>query len=702
MRKFCAKPIAAVASSAFGLILAAALFQTVPTPAAGGVSIASDEIAGVVASSHGPEAGVWVIAETSDFPAKLRKIVVTDSRGRYLLPDLPKAAYRIWVRGYGLVDSAPVEAAPGKRLALTATIAPTPRAAAQYFPANYWISLLGVPPESAFPLTIPGARAPTVIANQTEWLSALKGCYGCHQLGNKATREIPASLGAFETSTAAWERFISSGQVGQRMMESLSRFGRERALAMFADWGDRVAQGELPPVPPRPEGVERNVVVTVWDWSVRAAFLHALVSTDRRNPSVNANGPIYGADWSAGALAVLDPVKNTKTMIDVPFPNEGDRKKLAPWSPQSQLAPSVYFGNELVWNDPVNPGAIAMDSKGRVWFNVQNRLDNAAYCKAGSPNPFAKASPRESGGVGVDVYDPKTRQFEFVDQCVKTERLVFADDNDQTLFFAIEGNPGGIGWLDTRIWDETHDAEKSQGWCSAIVDYDGDGIAYNVADDSIWYAALNPRPGRLIRMTRGANPPATCTAQAYEPPAFAGHGTGGSHARGIDIDTRGVVWTPLAPEGNLASFDRRKCKPLATDVTAATRNCPEGWSFYPIPGPSFKAQPNVKSDYNYYLWIDRYNSLGLGNDVPIVDGANSDSLLAFEPKTQKWVRLQVPYPMGFFSRFFDGRIDSASAGWKGRGLWAANETRGSQLTEGGASMPSQLAHFQIRRNPQAK
>jgi hypothetical protein len=418
---------------------------------------------------------------------------------------------------------------------------------------------------------------------------------------------------------------------------------------------------------------------------------------------VNANGPIYGADWSAGALAVLDPAKNTKAMIDVPFPNEGDRKKLAPWSPQSQLAPSVYFGNELVWNDPVNPGAIAMDSKGRVWFNVQNRLDNAAYCKAGSPNPFAKASPRESGGVGVDMYDPKTRQFEFVDQCVKTERLVFADDNDQTLLFAIEGNPGGIGWLDTRIWDETHDAEKSQGWCSAIVDYDGDGIAYNVADDSIWYAALNPRPGRLIRMTRGANPPATCTAQAYEPPAFAGHGTGGSHARGIDIDTRGVVWTPLAPEGNLASFDRRKCKPLATHATAAAiRNCPEGWSFYPIPGPSFKAQPNVKSDYNYYLWIDRYNSLGLGNDVPIVDGANSDSLLAFEPKTKKWVRLQVPYPMGFFSRFFDGRIDSASAGWKGRGLWAANETRGSQLTEGGASMPSQLAHFQIRRNPQAK
>src|SRR6185436_18456965 len=93
------------------------------------VAIDTDDLGGVVASPKGPEAGVWVIAETTDLPTKLAKIVVTDDRGRYLLPDLPKANYTVWVRGYGLVDSKKVQATPGKNLNLTATVAPTPLAA---------------------------------------------------------------------------------------------------------------------------------------------------------------------------------------------------------------------------------------------------------------------------------------------------------------------------------------------------------------------------------------------------------------------------------------------------------------------------------------------------------------------------------------------------------------------------------------------
>src|SRR4029077_13544433 len=100
------------------------------------VSIDNDDLGGVVTSAKGPEAGVWVIAETKDLPTKFVKIVVTDDRGRYLLPDLPKANYDVWVRGYGLVDSPKVQAAPGKNLNLTAVVAPNPRAAAQYYPAG--------------------------------------------------------------------------------------------------------------------------------------------------------------------------------------------------------------------------------------------------------------------------------------------------------------------------------------------------------------------------------------------------------------------------------------------------------------------------------------------------------------------------------------------------------------------------------------
>src|SRR5689334_2712118 len=85
------------------------------------VAIDGDDIGGVVTGSAGPEAGVWVIAETTDLPTRLVRIVVTDDRGRYLLPDLPKAGYEVWVRGYGLVDSARVRSGPGKPVNLTAT-----------------------------------------------------------------------------------------------------------------------------------------------------------------------------------------------------------------------------------------------------------------------------------------------------------------------------------------------------------------------------------------------------------------------------------------------------------------------------------------------------------------------------------------------------------------------------------------------------
>src|ERR687898_1775916 len=105
------------------------------------IPIDADDIAGVVTGPKGPEAGVWVIAETTDLPTRLIKSVVTDDQGRYLLPDLPKATYDVWVRGYGLVDSQKKRTEPGTTLNLQATPAPNPRAAAEYYPAGYWYSL---------------------------------------------------------------------------------------------------------------------------------------------------------------------------------------------------------------------------------------------------------------------------------------------------------------------------------------------------------------------------------------------------------------------------------------------------------------------------------------------------------------------------------------------------------------------------------
>src|SRR5215475_15761273 len=109
------------------------------------ITIGGTDIGGVVSSPNGVEAGVWVIAETADLPTKFAKAVVTDDRGRYLVPDLPKATYRVWVRGYGLVDSPKIRTTPGKTVNLKAVLAPSPRAAAEYYPPVYWYSMLKIP-----------------------------------------------------------------------------------------------------------------------------------------------------------------------------------------------------------------------------------------------------------------------------------------------------------------------------------------------------------------------------------------------------------------------------------------------------------------------------------------------------------------------------------------------------------------------------
>src|SRR5687768_6462148 len=148
------KALFAIATVAASAMLWAA--NTRGALASGGEpTIDADDIGGVVTGASGPEAGVWVIAETSDLPTKFVKIVVTDDRGRYLLPDLPKAKYDVWVRGYGLVDSPKQKGSPGATLNLKATKAPNPRAAAEYYPAGYWFSMIKVPAESEFPGTGP-------------------------------------------------------------------------------------------------------------------------------------------------------------------------------------------------------------------------------------------------------------------------------------------------------------------------------------------------------------------------------------------------------------------------------------------------------------------------------------------------------------------------------------------------------------------
>src|SRR2546423_6696815 len=213
--------------------------------AAQGVPIGAADIAGAVTGPNGPEAGVWVIAETHDLPTKFVRIVVTDDQGRYLIPDLPKATYAVWVRGYGLVDSPRTQANPGKPLNLTAVPAPNPRAAAEYYPAGYWFSLIRVPDKREFaaPTSTGSDETHTspAVKRQAEWLRIMKsgGCWACHQLGSKGTREVPAALGSFPSSVAAWQRRPQYGPAGGHAVGFGGPPGAPRGLSGCSGWRGR-------------------------------------------------------------------------------------------------------------------------------------------------------------------------------------------------------------------------------------------------------------------------------------------------------------------------------------------------------------------------------------------------------------------------------------------------------------------------------
>jgi hypothetical protein len=336
------------------------------------IRIHENDIGGTVTSSMGPEAGVWVIAETKDLPTLYIKEVVTDDKGRFLVPDLPKAKYTVWARGYGLVDSPKVQTEPGRLVDLKPTVAPDRKTAAEYYPANYWYALMEVPRKDEFPGTGPnGNGISPKIQCQEQWIHLIKtdSCESCHQLGNLYTRTIPAMFSDLDPAQA-WARRVQSGQAGYAMVGGLAQLGPQRATAQFGDWTTRIKKGELPAeAPPRPQGIERNVVITQWDWADPKAYLHDEISTDKRNPNVNANGLIYGSpEESRDYLPVLDPVHNTISQVKVPY-----RDANTPGQPKP-LNSSPFWGDEAIWDSHTTVHNPMFDERGRVWITARSRL----------------------------------------------------------------------------------------------------------------------------------------------------------------------------------------------------------------------------------------------------------------------------------------------------------------------------------------
>ena len=708
--------------------LAAALAaSSPPTRAQPGASAAvgldADDIGGVVTGPDGPEAGVWVIAETTALPTKYAKIVVTDEQGRYLLPDLPAADYSVWVRGYGLVDSPKVRAAPGRTLDLRATAAPNPAAAAAYYPAIYWYSMLRIPDAAQFG----GTGSIPEGLTQTDWLKQVKniGCVGCHQLGQASTRTIPKALGEFGSHEEAWVRRVQSGQAGEIMLGQLAGTFGDAPFKYYADWTERIAQGELPHArPTRPEGVERNVVVTSWEWHTEKQYLHDLIASDRRHPTVNAYGPLFGSpEYSTDVMPILNPRTHEVSTFRMPVRDPDMPEALGPGHAASvePLAPSAYWGDEKIWDTRANNHNAMLDRRGRVWSAANVRgLDNPAFCKRGSDHPSAKLFPLERSTRQVTVLDPKTMGYAFVDTCFSTHHPQFGYDADDTLW--LSGTGPVAGWVNTRLFDETGDAARSQGWSPFVLDTNGNGrrdghvepggtpdpakdrritfgsgpyaVMPSPVDGSIWYTVgvFGGTPA-FVRFTPGSNPAETGLTEVFNVPKP------GFGIRGGDIDKNGVAWASLS-SGHLASFDRRRCRGPLNGPDATGDHCPEGWSFHQYPGPGFSGIGENSAEASYYTWVDQHDTFGLGENIPMSTANLMDGLVAL--KDGGMISLRVPYPLGFYAKGFDGRIDDPAAGWKGRGLWTTSGDRTPWLMEGGKGSRPRAVHFQIRPDPLAK
>jgi hypothetical protein len=629
-------------------------------------------IEGVVVNSRGrsPEAGVWVIAETKSLPTPFRKIVVTNDDGRFVVPDVPSGEYEVWVRGYGLKDSKPVTAILGKALTLEVSSAASPQEAAKIYPANYWFSLWQPPALE---------ELPKQYKSRDEWIAAMKlGCDLCHQIGIKEVR----------SHTTASE-FDTSWHLAPVMNATADRLGRDALAKSLADWGSRIEDGEVPPMPPRPTGIERNIVVTQWQWGEWNGYFHDEISTDKRNPELYPYGKVYGLDIGQDLLWTLDPKTNTVASFKVPVRQPGFDKEegFHSWSVYHRIA------------SPHNP---MMDDQGRVWITQVIRDEDAAHYpkwadsvkvyeggKASGPSGDEKegapsaSENAEAGGTHhrqLSYFDTKTETFVTIDTPYGNHHLQF--DQQGRLWSSMDSI--GLGMFDPSKYDPGRPETEAQAEKFFIeldpktgkpVSGGGYGIAVNPADGTVW---------RAMPSAAGANnklnefDPKTTTFKDYPLPPP------GRGPRGVDASTDGVVWFATG-SGHLGRLIPNTGK----------------FTYWEMPGPKLKGvgAETGSADFAYYIWVDQANTLGLGKNMVIVTGTDSDSLLVFNPTSERWTIIRVPYPLGFFTRGLDGRIDDANAGWKGRGLWinySVDPTRFIEKTH----IPY-INHVQLRPDPLA-
>ena len=348
-----------------------------------GVAIDPDDIGGVVTSVKGPEAGVWVIARPPTFrpgsPYRRHR------RSRPLSAPRPAESGLQGVRARLRAGRfAPVNAKPGAPLDLKAAIAPDAKSAAQIYPAELLVLAARSCPRD-------GKR---------KFVGATRGCLACHQLGDLATRTIPKSSGTFNSHLEAWDHRVGVGPVGPGMAAGFKRLGEARRV--FAEWTERVAAGATPKqLPPRPAGLERNLVVSLWDWSDPTGGRSDAIATDDRHPTLNANGLIYGAIQTADTIATLDPAEHRAGTIKVPSHSAaaGTRRAVAVLRHRANLEAVGRSAQRGDGQAGARAGGLTGPRAGQ---------QQPAFCRDGAVNKYAKYFPVAAQSARqVSIYDPK-------------------------------------------------------------------------------------------------------------------------------------------------------------------------------------------------------------------------------------------------------------------------------------------------------
>jgi streptogramin lyase len=652
------------------LVLAGVLLRGAGVPLAQGepaVGVDDSSIAGIVQSGRDHrEGGVWVIAETKSLPTTFRRIVVTDDRGRFVVPDLPEGSYNVWVRGYGLRDSVPVHATRGQRLNLAVVPAETVQEAARLYPANYWLSLYEPPPV-----------APEGFSGPDHWVANMKlGCIRCHQFGSAAFRQA--------TTPDRWDQVWARRPNEARTADWL---GRSALNGSLARWAAKIDLGLVPPPPPRPIGIERNVVISQWEWGRTDSYLHDAISTDKRNPTLYPDGRVWGVDFGQDLLWALDPIRHRVSSYKVPSDN-------------------VLTTQAGPYHNPANPHVPTLDNAGRVWIASQTRRERLEDRPRWAAAVIVNVHPRHDMRVETPAawdegshhrqlvyFDTRQERFVSIDTAFGTNHLQF--DREGRLWTS--GDSVGLGMFDPSRFDPGQARETTPRAQKAFVSIDvetgrslaggGYGITVNPLDGTIWRTNTyiggsggpDADPGNAFvgeNRIIAFNPKTDSFKDYVLPPPARG-------PVGIDAATDGTLWFGTG-SGHLGRFDPKT----------------ERFTYWESPGPKLKGSGGKtgSADFHYSIFVDQWNTSGLGRNIVILSGTNSDALLAFDPRTERFTVIRVPYPLGMYQRGLDGRIDNADAGWKGRGLWITYANDPIKLVETGIGC---INHIQVRPNPLA-